>query len=201
MLNNTLQLTYMDKIQCCQVIRDISRRPLNFNGAPWNIQDILCQVWNMSVQTCCAFVAILLCAISWYNEPGGFAIADICLKLILNSYLDKSCSFIISMTVVKLFWFFFTEVMGHWDIRIFEFKLSFWEMSQIAKFMRPTWGPPGSCRPQMGPMLAPWTLLSGVLYCNSPLDPTVPPFRKYRWLSARLQYLQCISNGDTAVLH
>ena len=39
--------------------------------------------------------------------------------------------------------------------------------SQIAKFMGPTWGPPGSCRPQMGPMLAPWTLLSGILYCTS----------------------------------
>ena len=25
--------------------------------------------------------------------------------------------------------------------------------------MGPTWGPPGSCRPQMGPMLAPWTWL------------------------------------------
>ena len=24
--------------------------------------------------------------------------------------------------------------------------------TQIARFMRPTWGPPGSCRPQMGPM-------------------------------------------------
>ena len=23
----------------------------------------------------------------------------------------------------------------------------------------------------------------------------------YRWLSARLRYLQCISNGDTAVFH
>ena len=34
-------------------------------------------------------------------------------------------------------------------------------MTQIAKLMGPTWGPPGSCRPQMGPMLAPWTLLSG----------------------------------------
>ena len=34
--------------------------------------------------------------------------------------------------------------------------------SQIAKFMVPTWGPPGSCRPKMGPMLASWTLLSGV---------------------------------------
>ena len=29
--------------------------------------------------------------------------------------------------------------------------------------MGPTWGPPGSCRPQMGPMLAPWTLLLGLL--------------------------------------
>ena len=27
--------------------------------------------------------------------------------------------------------------------------------------MGPTWGPPGSCRPQMGPMLALWALLSG----------------------------------------
>ena len=29
--------------------------------------------------------------------------------------------------------------------------------------MRPTWGPPGTCRPQMGIVLAPWTLLSGYL--------------------------------------
>ena len=27
--------------------------------------------------------------------------------------------------------------------------------------MGPTWGPSGSCRPQMGSMVAPWTLLSG----------------------------------------
>ena len=35
--------------------------------------------------------------------------------------------------------------------------------SQIARFMWPTWGPPGSCRPQVGPMLAPWALLSGMV--------------------------------------
>ena len=29
--------------------------------------------------------------------------------------------------------------------------------------MGPTWGPPGSCRPQVGPTLAPWTWLSGVI--------------------------------------
>ena len=33
--------------------------------------------------------------------------------------------------------------------------------AQIEQFMGPTWGPPGSCRPQMGPMLVPWTLLLG----------------------------------------
>ena len=35
-------------------------------------------------------------------------------------------------------------------------------VTQIVKFMGPTWGPPGSCRPQMGPILATWTLLSGM---------------------------------------
>ena len=34
----------------------------------------------------------------------------------------------------------------------------------IARFMRPTWGPSGADRTQVGPMLAPWTLLSGYLY-------------------------------------
>ena len=32
--------------------------------------------------------------------------------------------------------------------------------AQMAKFMGPTWGPPGSYPPQMDSMLAPWTLLS-----------------------------------------
>ena len=35
--------------------------------------------------------------------------------------------------------------------------------TQIAKFMGPTWGLPGPCQPQMGPMLAPWTLLFGII--------------------------------------
>ena len=34
--------------------------------------------------------------------------------------------------------------------------------SLIARFMGPTWGPSGASRTQVGPMLAPWTLLSGM---------------------------------------
>ena len=33
--------------------------------------------------------------------------------------------------------------------------------------MWPIWGPPGSCRPKVGPMLSPSTLLSGTIYRNS----------------------------------
>ena len=39
---------------------------------------------------------------------------------------------------------------------------------QIARFMRPTCGPPGTCRPQVGPMLAPRTLLSGYMPGSAP---------------------------------
>ena len=38
---------------------------------------------------------------------------------------------------------------------------------QIEKFMGPTWGPPGSCRHQMGPMLAPRILLLWTKYNNN----------------------------------
>ena len=38
--------------------------------------------------------------------------------------------------------------------------------TQITRFTWPTWGPPGSCRPQLGPMVAPWTLLSGQCHSN-----------------------------------
>ena len=33
----------------------------------------------------------------------------------------------------------------------------------MARFLGPTWGPSGADRTQVGPMLAPWTLLSGQL--------------------------------------
>ena len=35
-------------------------------------------------------------------------------------------------------------------------------LSLIIRFVGPTWGPSGADRTQVGPMLAPWTLLSGV---------------------------------------
>ena len=52
-----------------------------------------------------------------------------------------------------------------------------YSITQIARFMRPTWGPPGADRTQVGPMLAPWSLLSGQLICvSSPGLPASIPY-------------------------
>ena len=42
--------------------------------------------------------------------------------------------------------------------------------SLIARFMGPTWGPPGADRTQIGPMLAPWSLLSGFPWIMLTID-------------------------------
>ena len=47
---------------------------------------------------------------------------------------------------------------------------------QKTRFMGPTWGPTESCRPQMGPMLAPCTLLSGTTYCAFYLQAEISGF-------------------------
>ena len=42
-----------------------------------------------------------------------------------------------------------------------------------SKIMGSTWGPPGSCRPRVGPMLAPWILLSVYPFCQGSLSPLI----------------------------
>ena len=46
-----------------------------------------------------------------------------------------------------------TGALGHIPLGI--------SASQVENFMGPTWGPPGPCRPQVGPISASWTLLLG----------------------------------------
>ena len=51
----------------------------------------------------------------------------------------------------------------------FAYEISFQYLpiySLRARFMGPTWGPTGADRTQVCPMLAPWTLLSGLFYAR-----------------------------------
>ena len=76
--------------------------------------------------------------------------------------------------------------------------------SQIANFMGPTWGPPESSpRPQMGPMLAQWTLLSGYIL-DTKLIGTIQPVIEITYsrqgsillvhINFRLQYEEVITS-------
>ena len=47
--------------------------------------------------------------------------------------------------------------------------------SQKAKFMGSIWGPSGSCWPQIGPILAPWALLSGLLLASFIMEISLLP--------------------------
>ena len=65
--------------------------------------------------------------------------------------------------------------------------------AQIAKFMGPTWGPPGSFRTQMGPMLTHEHCFQGhlvrilelykiIINCNQSQKPSIPQnMQKYSW--------------------
>ena len=62
----------------------------------------------------------------------------------------------------QMVWLMVLNSGGHWVKRPSNRGIS-WAVRQIARFRWPPWGPSGSCRPQVAPMLAPWTLLSEVL--------------------------------------
>ena len=51
--------------------------------------------------------------------------------------------------------------------------------SLIARFMGTTWGPSGADRTQVGPMSAPWTMLSGFAWYE--LDPVMDILLVYCW--------------------
>ena len=60
--------------------------------------------------------------------------------------------------------------------------------THIARFMGPTRGRPGSCRPQVGPMLAPWTSLSGkfLWYLRTPIACNLVKYPHINWFLCSL---------------
>ena len=63
-------------------------------------------------------------------------------------------------------------------------------LSLIARFMGPTWGPSGADRIQVGPMLAPWPLLSGLF---RHIATETRPFEIPRMMIKRICPANCIS--------
>ena len=95
-------------------------------------------------------VHLCICACPWFHLSIPVTGYDEILRLILQ--LIKRC-----MDCVP---YIFSNITVAWHAAQLPPNQ---KPSQIAMFMGPSRAPPGSCRPQMGPMLVPWTLLSGML--------------------------------------
>ena len=80
-----------------------------------------------------------------------------------------------------------------WDVITSPYPLDFLReqhSSLIARFMGPTWGPSGADRTQVGPMLAPWTLLSGPIY--SSLNSNVSSGNRVKHPVMHVKYYPCL---------
>ena len=84
--------------------------------------------------------------------------------------------------------------MKQWDKRRLSMPVLFcWIPTLIARFMGPTWGPHGADRTQVGPILAPWTLLSGQSQRWSPVAIAVTSLERHGVSNHR--HFHCLSNG------
>ena len=79
-------------------------------------------------------------------------------KMVIGPLYFKSVNFFI-VKMTSLYW---TPEVHKADL-VAAWECPYWtrNTSQIASFMGPTWGQSGADRTQVGPKLAPWTLLSG----------------------------------------
>ena len=87
---------------------------------------------------------------------------NIARTVLINLHANTQLPMLITLQPKPLY--LFSMYMGHKLERV---TTNLWNIavqtaSLIARFIGPTWGPSGADRTQVGPMLAPWTLLSGL---------------------------------------
>ena len=78
-----------------------------------------------------------------------------------DEYIISTPEHVEGVFYTSIFHFITSCMFISWKVVV---VLDYTGRTPIAKFMWPTWGLPGSCRPLMGPMLAPWTLLSAKVW-------------------------------------
>ena len=137
--------------------------------------DAMMLLWCHSHATCRSLLTKYLTVQSRYNAVKftqttlkhlGLTIANIAIHWINEYYITLQMSTVnISEKIAAILLNNVAITLASYPITLYVY----WPAvpTQIAKFMGPTWGPPGSCLIQMGPMLAPWTLLSGHSSCHA----------------------------------
>ena len=144
--------------------------------------------WKCSYNTCYQSVNMWECVLyvrsrghtrvlCYWNGSQVIGIVLTAVTKMLPMCLHRLNTFYFLMTRISKYWtwrYFCSSKSATWYVCesmllcVFEnysSKMTVTYPGQIARFMGPTWGPTGSCRTLMGPMLAPWTLISGTERC------------------------------------
>ena len=114
----------------------------------------------------------------WFETPSCLLwryCNDASVKLSIHFHISPNRTSLMAVLLVSPFLFFFSVyncvpllVLCSLCIFLHIFTFNF-KLTLIARFMGQSWGPSGTDRTQVGPMLAPWTLLSVLLqYPNHP---------------------------------
>ena len=110
--------------------------------------------------------------IFWENQSWILHGAHVWKSSLWSSFMNWSCR--VKNEVINALWWRTVYTPTRSSLSLF-LLLLIKRRCPDSKFVGPTWGPPGSCRPQMGTMLAPRTLLSGGLICIRKRHMTTPP--------------------------
>ena len=102
--------------------------------------------YSDSVLTCCTYTAGIILGMGSANKRWCY--------IELSPYWEWS--------LYRPVFYLWLRKFSANDIRCYKCNSHWLRTTLIEKFMGPTWGPSGADRTQVGPMLAPWTLLSGL---------------------------------------
>ena len=87
----------------------------------------------------------------WSKEPRSLSV-------------ERCCLTIIGILIIKILFIMKIPIPGKMAFVLkWAQDISRYDIPD-SKVQGPTWDPPGSCRAQVGHMLAPWTLLSGIVF-------------------------------------
>ena len=102
----------------------------------------------------------------------------------MHYVLSNMVSFVLFETpeIYGYIWLSPNQINEHWIESAYSL-----EYTLIARCMRPTWGPSGADRTEVGPMLVPWTLLSGYVMCGFFL-PGIPVAFRFSLSNFRIIY-------------
>ena len=119
------------------------------NLGPFSISYLEAQVtWNLDTLCCKALWHTLQFRLPFYNNQGYRAWTWTPIHMWILGVITHPCPILKGLEVKP--W------MSHYMS-----QKTMYVITLIARFMGPTWGPSGTDKSQVGPMLAPWTLPSG----------------------------------------